>query len=88
MFQLWVKERRKGKTLRSTVISDERDVNRTKKIFDGLEKACKEFDLSVPIWLEANIKEFGSRSRTKFTADNFIEKPEFDCLEIQVLEED
>ena len=31
------------------------DINRTKKIFDGIKEACYTFDLSEPIWLDSNI---------------------------------
>ncbi len=88
MFQLWVKIKQKGRCLKQVTISDEREVNRTKKVMDGIEKACRDMDLSQPFWLESNIKEFRTRSKTRFTADNFIEGIEFDCMEIQVLEED
>ena len=54
----------------------------------GLEEACHEFDLQVPIWLEKNIEDFKRISKTRFGRDNFIEQIPFDWLEIQVIEED
>ena len=45
------------------------------------------FDLPVPIWLPARIKEFQTRSKTSFLADSFLEEIPFDALEIQVIEE-
>ena len=88
MFQMWVKLNRKGHAVRQMTIEDDREVNRTKKVFDALAKACKEMDLSQPIWLEKNVKEFQQRHKTRFTADNFVEALEYDNLEIQILEED
>jgi hypothetical protein len=41
-----------------------------------------------PIWLDANIRDFKKFSKTRFSADNFVETIEFEYLEIEVLEED
>ena len=45
-------------------------------------------DLGKPIWLDANVKEFQRRSKTRFGKDNFVEEIDFDYMEMQVLEED
>jgi len=88
MFRLWVKEFQDLHLLRDTVIEDARvDINRTTKILDGLEKACVEFDLQVPIWLEVNIQDFKRTGKARFTQDSFIEHIDFDYLEIHVIEE-
>ena len=49
---------------------------------------CYAFDLSRPIWLDSNIKEFQRVDKTRFRKDNFIDDIEFDFLEIHVIEED
>ena len=49
---------------------------------------CQTFDLSEPIWLDINIRDFKRHSKTRFTQDNFIDSIDFDYLEIQVIEED
>jgi len=49
------------------------DINRTKKIFDGIKEACYTFDLSEPIWLDSNIADFQRHSKVRFTKDNFID---------------
>lgn len=75
--------------LRDTVYeNDDPSLNRTRKILDGLEFICHEFDLSVPIWLDANISDFKRVARTRFTRDSFIGDSGFDFLEIQIIEED
>ena len=53
MFRLWCKLfDESGHLLKDTVIAnDNPDLNRTRKIFDGIHDACYEFDLSEPIWL-------------------------------------
>lgn len=88
MFRLWVKIIKENRLVKDTVIEDSSDKTRTHKIFDGLEEACVEFDLSKPIWLDSTISDFKRLSKARFFADNFIEPIDFDYMEIQVLEED
>lgn len=88
MFRLWGKLIKNGRLIQDTVYKDAREQNRTRKVFDGLEQICVEFDLQVPIWLDGTIKDFQRHSKCRFEQDNFIETIEFDYLEIQVIEED
>ena len=55
MFRLWVREFKETHMIKDTVIEDGSEDTRTHKIMKSLEKACREFDLPVPIWLEDNI---------------------------------
>ena len=88
MFRLWIKEINDNHLVKDITISDDRDDTRTHKVLQSLEKGCSSFDICVPIWLDKNISEFKSVSKTRFTKDSFIESIDFDYLEIQVLEED
>lgn len=74
--------------LKSTVICDDSQSTRAKKVFQALENICREFDLPSPIWLDANIKDFQKFSKVRFSQDNFIEIIDFDYLQLQVIEED
>lgn len=87
MFRLWGKIWTDNHLIKDTVIEIENDDTRTHKIFAALEEICIEFDLSKPIWLESNIKEFQQRNKTRFSKDCFIESIDFDYLEIHILEE-
>ena len=88
MFRLWGKTFKNNKMTGDYVYeSDNYDINRTKRVFDGLEDICKHFDLSVPMWLEGNIDEFKRIDKTRFYADSFIDSIDFDYLEIQIIEE-
>ena len=71
-----------------TYCDDRTDVNRTKKVYSGIDYACYEFDLSKPIWLDNNIKQFKTFDKTRFYQDSFIESIDFDYLEVHVIEED
>lgn len=89
MFRLWAKIFSENRLVKDTVICNNNpDLNRTGKVFDAIDKVCYEFDLSKPIWLEANIADFKRHDKTRFTSDNFIETVDFDYLEIHVIEED
>ena len=88
MFRLWVKVIKESRLVKDTVIEDNSDKTRTRKIFDGLETACVQFDLGKPIWLDSTIADFKRLGKARFTADNFIEPIDFDYMEIRVLEED
>lgn len=87
MFRLWAKIFKDNRLLQDTVICNDTDDTRTHKIFQAVEEACYEFDLSKPIWLNTTVEEFKRHDKTRFYQDNFIEQIEFDFLEIHVIEE-
>ena len=78
-----------------TIENSDSSLNRTKKIFNAideifsaLDEVCYAYDLSKPLWLDKNIREFKKNSKTRFTKDNFVDEIEFDSLDIEVIEED
>ena len=87
MFRLWGKMWKENRMVCDTVFEEESDDTRTHKIFRGLEEICHEFDLGMPIWLDATIKEFKRHSKARFYQACFIEEIDFDYLEIQILDE-
>lgn len=87
MFRLWGKEFKDNRMVLDTVVCDDNDDTRTHKIFRALDAICYEFDLSKPIWLDANIEEFRRHDKTRFTQDNFVDSIDFDYLEIHIIEE-
>lgn len=90
MFRMWCKcFDDEGRLLKDTVIQNSKtDMSRTQKIFDALDNACLEFNLSKPIWLDANIETFKRHSKVRFNQDNFIDSIDFSFFEIEVIEED
>lgn len=89
MFRLWGKIIKDNKIIRDMVVENgDPGLRRTQKIFAAIDDICRAFDLSKPIWLDANIAEFKRHDKTRFRQDNFIEIIDFDFLEIQVIEED
>lgn len=89
MFRLWAKEFKENRLIRDTVIANgDYSINRTRKVFSAIDEVCQQFDLSTPVWLDSNIKDFKKHDKVRFTQDNFIESIDFDYLEIHVIEED
>ena len=86
--RIWFKMIKDNRLLKDTTITNESDDTRTHKIFGALEQACYEFDLSRPIWLDANVNEFKQNAKTRFRQESFVETIEFDFLEMHVIEED
>ncbi|WP_411336354.1 hypothetical protein [Ruminococcus gauvreauii] len=87
MFRMWVKQWKNNRMVLDTVIENDSDDTRTHKILNGVVKACDDWDLGKPIWLDSNIQEFQRLGKTRFYQDNFIESIDFDHLEIQIIEE-
>ena len=88
MFRLWGKIWKNNRMAADTVICDDSPDTRTHKVFRALDEICYTFDLSKPIWLATNIREFQKHAKVRFYQDSFIDGIDFDYLEIQVIEED
>lgn len=86
--RIWFKIMQDNHLLQDVTITDESQDTRTHKIFRALDEACYGFDLSRPIWLDANVKEFKQNAKTRFRRESFVESVEFDYLEMHVIEED
>ena len=88
MFRMWGKLWKDNHLLKDMVAyNSDYSMSRTAMVFQAVEEICQEYDLSQPIWLDANIREFKRHDRTRFTKDSFIESIDFDYLEIHVIEE-
>ena len=89
MFRMWGKIWKDNHLIKDTVacISDY-SLSRTQMVFQALDEICYTFDLSKPIWLDANIKDFQRFSKVRFSQDNFIEVLDFDYFQLQIIEED
>ena len=82
MFRMWGKLFHNNHMIRDTVIEDERSINRTQKVLDALDEIVYQFEI------DSNVEEFKRFSKTRFSADHFIEEIAFDYLEIDMIEED
>lgn len=88
MFRLWAKVFKENRMIKDMVVCNEQEeLKRTQKIFDAIDQVCNAYDLSKPIWLDSTIQEFKRHDKVRFTQDNFIDRIDFDYLEIHVIEE-
>ena len=74
MFRLWGKTFLHNRMTNDIVVCNDSEESRTSKIFQAVTEICQTFDLSEPIWLDINIRDFKRHSKTRFTQDNFIDK--------------
>lgn len=86
--KIWFKIYRNNRLSKDIVIENTESDTRTHKIFRALDEACYAFDLPRPIWLDSTVQDFKRHAKARFSQDNFIEKIDFDYLEIQVMSED
>jgi len=86
--RIWARTFKDNRTVSELVVENTEQDTRTHKIFDAIEKISYDFDISKPIWLDINIKDFKRFSKVKFYQDSFIDTINFDYLELVVLEED
>ncbi len=55
---------------------------------DALSEACRKLDISRPLWLDKNQREWDDFGQTRFLPDAFMESVNFDRLEIEFIDPD
>ena len=88
MFRVWGKLFKDNRMLEDLTVCDDSQDTRTHKVLHALDEMCYAFDLSKPIWLDSNVREFQRHAKTRFRQDSFVDEVDFDFLEFQVIEED
>ncbi len=53
---------------------------------DALDEACRQLDLSRPLWLDKNQREWEEFSQTRFLPDAFLEPVNFERMEIELID--
>ena len=88
MFRVWGKLFKDNRMLKDLTVCDDSQDTRTHKVLHALDEMCYAFDLSKPIWLDSNVREFQRHAKTRFRQDSFVDEVDFDFIEFQVIEED
>ena len=88
MFRVWGKLFKDNRMLKDLTVCDDSQDTRTHKVLHALDEMCYAFDLSKPIWLDSNVREFQRHAKTRFRQDSFVDEIDFDFLEFQVIGED
>ena len=87
MFRLWGKIIKNNRIIMDHVFEMETaDLSIEDKTNQGLEALCYHFDLQKPMWLSDNAKDYTMIGTTRFIDHHFIESIDFDCFEIEVIE--
>jgi len=55
---------------------------------DALAEACHKLDISRPLWLDKNQREWEEFGQTRFFPDDFVDTVDFDRLEIEFIDPD
>ena len=55
---------------------------------EALAEACRKLDLSRPLWLDKNQREWDEFGQTRFLPDAFMEHVDFERLEIEFIDPD
>ncbi len=58
MFRVWGKLFKDNRMLKDLTVCDDSQDTRTHKVLHALDEMCYAFDLSKPIWLDSNVREF------------------------------
>ena len=69
MFRLWGKTFLHNRMTNDIVVCNDSEESRTSKIFQAVTEICQTFDLSEPIWLDINIRDFKRHSKS-FSVSN------------------
>ena len=78
---LWVRVIRHHRTAQQITVPCGRDDPE-----GALAEACHALDLSRPLWLEKNSREWRDFAQTRFLPDAFLEGVDFERLEIEFID--
>lgn len=80
---LWVRTIRRQRMDKQLVIPCDRI-----DPLDALSEACHQLDISVPLWLDKNSRDWDEFGQTRFLPDAFMDAVDFDRLEIEFIDPD
>ena len=80
---LWVRVIARHRTVSQVTQPCERD-----DPMSALAEACHALDISNPLWLDKNRREWAEFGQTRFLPDAFMEHVAFDRLEIEFIDPD
>jgi len=77
---LWVRIIKGHRTIKQATVPCTRD-----DPMEALQAALKDLDLSRPLWLQKNQREWEDFGQTRFSQEHFMEAINFDRLEIEYI---
>lgn len=83
--KIWAKVRKDNKTIAEYVVEiDKKSAYEVENWAEPIGELCHELNLSRPVILKKHIKDLESFSHTAFRPGDFMEKIDFDRLEIEL----
>ena len=80
----------KGRLVMADTVAqnDERELSFQTRLEKCFVQVCRDFDVSVPMWIDRNTSEFVNFKRTIFHAEQFIDEIKFDRLVIEMVSDE
>lgn len=88
MIKIWGKLVKNSKIIKDEVVTSDLASSYQDNLKACITELCEKFDISKPYWLPTNLDEYNKRSKTSFTAHNFMEDIDFDKFMIAEIEEE
>ena len=83
MIKIWGKALKKNKIVKNHTVEFYQNFNE-QVVLDGIYSICLEFDIPRPIILNKHKKDINEFLMVRFLPDDFIEKVDFDKLDIEI----
>ena len=80
--KLWAKVKIKEKILQNELYENNLPMSRL-NYEETLRELCEKMDISTPVTLSSHYKHFSTFNITKYKQDDFIDKEDFEVLEIE-----
>jgi hypothetical protein len=87
MIKIWGKIVKNSKIIKDEVVTSDLASSYQDNLKACITELCEKFDIAKPYWLPTNLEEYNKRSKTTFTAHNFMEDIDFDKFMIAEIEE-
>lgn len=87
MYKLWAKKIKDNRIINQIVVSNKDNMSNEEKRVKCMDEICKNFDLSVPVWLNKHHMEFSQFKYVTLYSEDFIDDIDFDKLEIELIDD-
>ncbi len=87
MYKLWAKMIKNNRIINQLVVSNKDTISNEEKRIKCIDEICKNFDLSIPVWLKKHDMEFSQFKYVTLYSEDFIDDIDFDKLEIELIDD-
>lgn len=83
MIKIWAKVMKDNRIVKQITMFDNDEKMDYSKFFDYMTQICNKLDIATPLIIKTHIFNYAKFNFVKFTADDFVERINFDCLWIE-----